>query len=145
MKENFDLKDAKNSLYVNFTSFIGVELYRKNNEKNEYTNKDYYIKLFYDNKQIGKDISYTIFTKKLKDKIVSLKDIKKFCSISDQSSIKLFDSKLEFIILGGIMILIFLILIGIIIYLMCSKKQNKVDMPSKLIHDDDDDDDDDDD
>ena len=41
------------------------------------------------------------------------------------------------------MILIFLILIGIIIYLMCSKKQNKVDMPSKLIHDDDDDDDDD--
>ena len=145
LKENFDLKDAKNSLYVNFTSFIGVELYRKNNEKNEYTNKDYYIKLFYDNKQIGKDISYTIFTKKLKDKIVSLKDIKKFCSISNQGSIKLFDSKLEFIILGGIMILIFLILIGIIIYLMCSKKQNKVDMPSKLIHDDDDDDDDDDD
>ena len=145
LKENFDIKDAKNSLYVNFTSFIGVELYRKSNEKNEYTEKDYYIKLFYDNKQLGKDIPYEEFTKKLKDKIVSLKDIKKFCSISVQSSNSIFknifDSKLEFIILGGIMILIFLILIGFIIYLICSIKRIKDDMPSKLLHDDDDDDD----
>ena len=140
LKENFDIKDAKNSLYVNFTSFIGVELYRKNNENNEYTNKDYYIKLFYDNKQMGKDIPYEEFTEKLKGKIVSLKDIKKFCSISIQGNIKIFDSKLEFIILGGIMILIFLILIGFIIYLACSIKQVKDDTLNKLMDDEDDDD-----
>ena len=142
-KENFNLEDAKNSLYVNFTSFIGVELYRKNNEKNEYTGKDYYIKLFYDNKKLGNDIPYEEFTEKLQNKILSSKDIKKFCSISNQSSsnnFKIFNSKIEFIIFGGIMILIFLILIGFTIYLMCSIKHIKDDMPSKLMRDDDEDD-----
>jgi hypothetical protein len=30
LKETFNIKNATNSLYVNFTSFITIELYRKN-------------------------------------------------------------------------------------------------------------------
>ena len=59
-------------MYVNFTSFIGIELYRKNKDDNEYSEKDFYVKLIYDNAQLGNDIPYSEFYEKIKEKIVKV-------------------------------------------------------------------------
>ena len=83
LKENFGLKNAKNSLYVNFTSFIGIELYRKNKDDNEYSEKDFYIKLIYDNAQLGNDIPYSDFYEKIKEKIVSFNEVEEFCKFNE--------------------------------------------------------------
>ena len=41
LKETFNIKNAQLPLYVNFTSFIGIELYRRNNNKDEYSYNDF--------------------------------------------------------------------------------------------------------
>ena len=82
LKEIFGIKNAKDPLYVNFTSFIGIELYRKNKDDNEYSEKDFYIKLIYDNAQLGNNIPYSEFHEKIKEKIVNFSEVEDFCKFN---------------------------------------------------------------
>ena len=69
--------------YTNFSSFFGIELYRKNNEKNEYIYKYFYIKFIYDNQQLGIDISYNEFYKSIKERLISLIELEEYCGFNE--------------------------------------------------------------
>ena len=119
-KEIFGLKNAKNSLYVNFTSFIGIELYRKNKDDNEYSEKDFYIKLIYDNTQLGNDISYPEFYEKIKEKIVTFEEVEEFCKFNEIIVINSGSNTRK--IIGIILISIFPILALLAIFLLFRKR-----------------------
>ena len=135
LKETFNIKNMKSSLYVNFTSFIGIELYRKNNYMNEYSYNDFYIKLIYDNKQIGDNILYNEFYEKLKEKIITLDELENYCGISKKNIY--FNSPSNKIeeIFGIILICIFPILASITIYLFFGiKKNNFNELPEEIFN-----------
>jgi hypothetical protein len=87
LKETFNIANAQNSLYVNFTSFIGIELYRNKNEDENITEEDFYIKLIYNNEQLGTNIPYKYFYEILKSKFISFNEIKNYCGINDENNI----------------------------------------------------------
>ena len=87
LKETFNIANAQNSLYVNFTSFIGIELYRNKNEDENITEEDFYIKLIYNNEQLGTNIPYKYFFEILKSKFISFNEIKNYCGINDENNI----------------------------------------------------------
>ena len=130
LKETFELENTKNSLYVNFTSFIGIELYRKNNNKDEYSENDFYIKLIYDNKQLGKDIPYTLFSKKLKQNIISLEELEDYCGLREN-----FEQNSFYKIIGIILIIIFPILSFFAIYLLFTvRKKSFTKLPEDVFN-----------
>ena len=145
LKETFNIKNAKNSLYVNFTSFINIELYRKNNDDNEYNYDDYYIKFIYDNQQLGNNIPYKEFYNKIIEKIISLKELKDYCGIIEEEGEEKnndVDNKesnyLGFKIFAIILICIFAILIAIVLFLsfVMIKKSNYVVLADNILSDD---------
>ena len=137
LKETFNIKDIKIPIYVNFTSFIGIELYRKNNNKDEYNYNDFYVKLIYDNKQIGNDISYNEFSTKIEEKIISLKELEDFCGFKEKSNIVLKQkSNLIYKIFGSLLICLFPILGSLAIFLFFkSRKKNVNDLPEEILND----------
>ena len=86
LKETFNIENAQNSLYVNFTSFIGVELYRNKNEDENITEEDFYIKLLYNNEQLRTNIPYKYFYEILKSKFISFNEIKNYCGFNDENN-----------------------------------------------------------
>ena len=128
LKETFNIKNLKNPLYVNFTSFIAIELYRKNNNKDIYDYNDFYIKLFYDNKQIGDDILYNEFYDKVKDKIITFDELEEYCGISQKDiNLKTQSSTLKYEIIGILLICIFPVLASISALIYFGRKKNNFD------------------
>lgn len=84
LKETFNIDDANNSLYVNFTSFIGIELYRNKREDEIIDKNNFYIKLLYDNKQLGQNIPYNLFYETLENKSVSLNILDEYCGFNEE-------------------------------------------------------------
>ena len=138
LKETFDLKNGKNSSFVNFTSFLGIELYKKNSDSNKNSEENYYIKIIYDNKQLGNDIDYNSFQKKLKEKTILKEDIVSFCGITKNDNIIF--SNLIYKILGIILIAILVILIALSVYLTIKLMKNDFgELPEEILVKDDDD------
>ena len=132
LKETFNIENAKSPLYVNFTSFLGIELYRKNNDEDEYDYDDFYIKLIYDNQQIGKDISYNEFYEKLNDKIISLGELEIYCGLVKKDT----DSVLIYKVFGIILICLFPILSSVAIFLFFKKNKKKYnELPEDRLND----------
>ena len=145
LKETFNIKEAKTPLYVNFTSFIGIELYRRNNDKNEYTKYDFYVRFIYDNKQIGDDVSYNEFSKKLNEKIILLEELEDFCRLKEENAnngdinddILNSESNKKYKIFGTILICLFPIITSISIFLFFKtriKEKDNVEFPGEIIN-----------
>jgi hypothetical protein len=136
MKETFNIKNAKNSLYTNFSSFIGIELYRKNNEKNEYTYKDFYIKFIYDNQQLGIDISYNEFYERIKERIISLIELEEYCGFNENLVALNSNSNSNQRLYGTILICFFPILTSFSIILFIKKKEKIFHpLPEEILND----------
>ena len=150
LKETFNIKNATNSLYVNFTSFITIELYRKNKNNEDYSLNDFYIKFIYDNQQLGDIIPYKEFYDKINEKIISLEELQDYCGITeeeeeaekkdndnDNNKDKEESNDLRLKILGIILIGIFVILIFFIIFFVIKmiKQRNHVILNEEIISD----------
>ena len=135
LKKVFDIKNANNSLYVNFTSFINIELYRKNNENNEYHENDFYIKLIYDNQQLGNDIPYQEFYDKINPKIISFQQLKDYCGITEEKKdVVIITLNVGLKIFGIILMCIFSLLLVVAIVLFCKiSKNNFIDLPEEIL------------
>ena len=136
LKETFNIRNAKSPLYVNFTSFIGIELYRKNNDKDEYNYNDFYIKLIYDNEQFGNDISYKEFSEAFKKKIISLNDLQDYCGIGkNDNDIYSNEQNLKYIIIGTILMCFFPILASIALFIFFRKKKKDFEQfPEEIVN-----------
>ena len=141
LKETFDIKNAKKSLYVNFTSFISIELYRKNNDNNEYTYNDFYIRFIYDNEQLGNDISYNKFYDKISEKIITLDELEEYCGLNQKENNNIIhntetesESNIILKVFGILLICIFPILLSFVIFLIYKlKKNNFINLPDEII------------
>ena len=137
LKETFNIKNAKSPLYVNFTSFLGIELYRKNNDEDKYNYDDFYIKLIYDNQQIGNDISYNEFYEKINDKIISLNEIEEYCEINKKdtkTNSEDSDSREIYKITGIILICLFPILAALAIFLYFKRNKKYNELPEEILN-----------
>ena len=125
LKETFNITKAKIPLYVNYTSFIGIELYRRNNNKDEYSYNDFYVKFIYDDQQIGTDISYNEFSEKLKENIISTKEILKYCGISVKNDKVELESNINYKITGSIITIFIPILSSLAVFLFLKSRKKK--------------------
>ena len=125
LKETFNIKNAKIPLYVNFTSFIGIELYRRNNNKDEYSYNDFYVKFIYDDQQIGNDISYNEFSEKLKEAKISTKELLKYCGFNENNEKVELESNINYKITGSIITIFIPILSSLAVFLFIKSRKKK--------------------
>ena len=121
--------NIKNPLYVNYSSFFGIELYLKNKdiEKESITKDDYYLKVIYDNKQIGDSISYNLFLNTIKGSIVSYDEVESFCGFNNTSKNNKENNGIVVYkyISTGLIILFAIVVIVFIIFYITTKNNNQ--------------------
>ena len=120
-------------------------MHRRNNYKNEYTKNDFYVRFIYNNKQIGDDVSYKEFSKKLNEKIILFEELEDFCRLKEENAnnddinddILNSESNKKYKIFGTILIYLFPILTSISIFLFFKiriEEKDNVEFPGVIIN-----------
>ena len=125
--QTFNIKNNQQYNYINFTSFISIELYRKNNPNNEYAKNDFYIKIIFDNEQIGSDISYVEFEEKIKISKISFEQLEEYCGFNtkEKQNNDNIETYKNYKFIAVILICIFPVFLAITAYLLLKNyKQN---------------------